>query len=137
ILEKCTELGVTHFVPIISERSEKKNLNYERAQKIIKEASEQSGRGTLPELGETCVLQDVFEKYPMDFIAFDFSGTKLENNKFQITNSKIGILIGPEGGWTERELQVFKDKHIPLFTLGNQVLRAETAAVAVSSLLLL
>lgn len=138
ILEKCTELGVSHFIPVISERSEKKNLNYDRARKIIKEAVEQSGRGTLPKMYEAIPLEAVFEKYSMPFVAFHIDGEHFRqgNDKFPMTNNKIGILIGPEGGWSERELVLFKEKNVPIYSLGNQVLRAETAAVAVSSLVL-
>lgn len=155
ILEKCTELGVSHFVPIISERSEKKNLNYERANKILKEASEQSGRGTLPKIHDTILLQDVFEKYSMPFIVFHADGENFrqENSKFPqetfakakvhgqaISNfkeNKIGILIGPEGGWGEKEIALFKEKNIPIYSLGSHTLRAETAAIVASTMVLI
>jgi len=142
ILEKCTELGVSNFVPIVSERSEKKKINYTRAEKIVKEASEQSGRGTLPKIFETILLQNIFEEYNFPCIAFHVEGESFRqsNIQYQISNAKenkIGILIGPEGGWSEKEIELLKEKNIPLYSLGNQVLRAETAAIAVSSLLLL
>src|SRR3989338_5781535 len=56
VLQKCTELGVSRFVPILAERSEKKNLDMERAKRIIKEASEQCGRGDIPGLREVMSL---------------------------------------------------------------------------------
>ena len=52
VLEKATELGVTHIIPVQMDRSEKKGVNYERAHKIVREAAEQSGRVTVPILGE-------------------------------------------------------------------------------------
>jgi 16S rRNA (uracil1498-N3)-methyltransferase len=145
ILEKCTELGVAHFIPIISERSEKKDLNMERAHKILKEASEQSGRGTIPGLYEILTLEDavnyaVQEKVTM--IAFHLSGTLFNDEikkqyQEKSKQQKIEVLIGPEGGWSDKEIEFLKSKNIPVYSLGNQVLRAETAAVAISSLLLL
>ncbi|MBX4198161.1 16S rRNA (uracil(1498)-N(3))-methyltransferase [Candidatus Parcubacteria bacterium] len=163
ILEKGTELGVSHFVPMLSERSEKKNLNIERAEKIIKEASEQSGRGIMPELHEVTDLGDLMtaeireklgiEVLPM--IAFDPQGEKFDlarhlearlpsslqrqspSTMLGATNPPVGVLVGPEGGWTPKELELFKLHNIPIYNLGPQILRAETAAIAISSLLLL
>lgn len=142
VLEKCTELGVSHFVPVISERSEKKKLNYDRSRKIIKEASEQSGRGTLPKIYETISLLEVFEKYRTMFVAFHADGVNFRQSNFQIQiakvkESKIGILIGPEGGWNENEMNLFKEKNIPIYSLGNQILRAETASIVASAFVLL
>lgn len=135
ILEKCTELGVTHFVPIISDRSEKKNLNMDRAQKIIIEASEQSGRSIIPTVHPITKFEDAITA---EFNCFAFHPT---GDIFTVNHthnfSPIGIFIGPEGGWTEREIFLFKKHNIAVHSLGCQILRAETAAVAVSSLILL
>ncbi|NQV88167.1 MAG: 16S rRNA (uracil(1498)-N(3))-methyltransferase [Parcubacteria group bacterium] len=136
VLQKGTEIGVSRFVPIVSERSEKKDLNMERARKIVEEASEQSGRGVLPEVYEVIKLADVFEKFSIPKIAFDFSGEKFEKEKFD-KSDRLGLLIGPEGGWTENELKMFKERDVMICSLGPQILRAETASIAVASLLLL
>ena len=153
ILEKCTELGVSHFVPLLSDRTEKKDLNIERAQKIFKEASEQSGRGIMPVLHDVRDVKDGLthaEEQNIKLIAFHtdkdaeiFSHEAREKlfKKYSFeskdSEKKLGILIGPEGGWTDREISLFKEKNISLYTLGNQILRAETAAIAISVLLLL
>ena len=142
VIQKATELGVSHIVPIISERSEKKDLNMERAQKILIEASEQSGRVTLPMLNTPEHLDVVLERLAnqdeekMNFLAFDPSGKQFEISD-KGNSKKAAILIGPEGGWTEKELEIFRSKNIPIYDLGSQILRAETAAVAVASLLML
>lgn len=135
VIEKGTELGVSHFHPIVSERSEKKNINFERARKIIKEASEQSGRGSLPILGELTGLEESLNN---DFpcIVFHPMGDKFDRSNFE-KEKVVGIFIGTEGGWSERELDIFKEKGVKVVSLGSQILRAETAAVAVSSLFLL
>jgi 16S rRNA (uracil1498-N3)-methyltransferase len=136
ILEKGTELGVSHFVPIVSDRSEKKDLNIERAEKIIKEASEQSGRGTLPMLHGVIDFEKVFSEYKdIPLIAFHLEGEKFDRPKNYFQNNKLGILIGPEGGWSDKELNMFKGNNIPVLTLGPQVLKAETAAIVISALL--
>ncbi len=135
ILEKGTELGVTHFVPLVSDRSEKKNLNMERAQRILIEASEQSGRVILPTLGEITEFDDAL-KTEMPCFAFHPDGDVFTINHTQ-NYSPIGIFIGPEGGWTDREIFLFKKQNVSIHSLGSQILRAETAAIAVASLILL
>src|SRR3989338_10115008 len=64
IVEKATELGVTKIIPIMAERSEKKNLNEERLEKIAVEASEQSGRGTVPEIEVIISLEEAVQRLP-------------------------------------------------------------------------
>lgn len=135
VIEKGTELGVSYFHPIISERSEKKNINFERVRKIIKEASEQSGRGSLSNVSELVNLENSLNN---DFtaIAFHPTGDKFDKNNFE-KEKVVGIFIGPEGGWSDRELEIFKENKVKILSLGQQILRAETAAIAISSLLLL
>ena len=138
VFEKGTELGVSFFLPILSERSEKKKINKERAEKIITEASEQSGRGVKPYLHELKTLEEILEDFPIPSICFDPSGKDFSVYKDNFLSKKeVGIFIGPEGGWSERELRIFKEKNIPIFSLGRQILRAETAAIAVSAIMLL
>jgi 16S rRNA (uracil1498-N3)-methyltransferase len=136
ILEKGTEIGVSHFVPILSDRTEKKDINMERAVKIIREASEQSGRGKLPELEEPTYLEQAINAARIPLIAFHLSGEKFVSD-FHNAKQKVGILIGPEGGWSDKELELFKEKNVPVYSLGAQVLRAETAAIVIPGLLLL
>ena len=136
VLEKCTELGVSHFVPVVSERSEKKDLNIDRAQKILKEASEQSERGNIPTICEPLYLSEVLHGVDFPVFAFHLLGEKFNAEKI-IDVSRVGILVGPEGGWGEKDLEIFKKNNTQLVTLGSQVLRAETASVAVCTKILL
>ena len=136
ILEKGTELGVSHFRPVITHRAMAKKLNLARARKIITESAEQSGRGTLPALYEPMKLEELLSTYQFPYVAFDPLGKPWTHKDFEKT-SALGILIGPEGGWSEQELKLLRDKNIPIISLGTQILRAETAAIAVTSLLLL
>jgi 16S rRNA (uracil1498-N3)-methyltransferase len=126
VLEKATELGVTHFVPVITERTQGKNLNMERAEKIMQEASEQCGRGDIPTIGDTTDLKDALNENP-DVIIFDMEGNDLSSYKLSTNDYKL--LIGPEGGWSDKELKMFKDLNIQTLKLGDTVLRAETAAI--------
>jgi 16S rRNA (uracil1498-N3)-methyltransferase len=135
ILEKCTEVGVTSFTPVISERTEKKNIDIIRANKILQEASEQSGRCTLPILNEIISLENVLKRDGKNLIAFDGEGEMFIEKFF--STGDVSVLIGPEGGWSDKEISLMKTYEVKIVSLGKQTLRAETAAVAISSLLLL
>ena len=128
VLQKCTELGVSNFMPIIADRSEKTGFNVERAEKIVIEAAEQCGRSDIPHVREPRSLKEAIGEYK-DKINLLFcdepSETIAENN-----DRPTGILIGPEGGWTEAELELFKTEQLGSLNLGHLVLRAETAAIA-------
>lgn len=137
IVEKCTEIGAVAFHPIISERSEKKDLNIERLNKIAKEAAEQSGKTTLPEISEPSDIEKALFDFDGEIFVLDFNGEDMKKVIQTNINKKIGVLIGPEGGWTDRERALFEHEGIKRFSFGSQILRAETAAIAVSALILL
>lgn len=138
VCEKATELGVTKIVPVVTERTLQKNLNRERVEKILVEASEQCGRGNLPILGDQMTLIEVIENYSDVFVCDLSEGNnQLSSTKLQTTtHNQIGILIGPEGGWTEKEREMFKEKSMMTVSLGETVLRAETAGIVGVSFLM-
>ncbi len=153
IVQKCTELGVSAIHPVLSERSdqahsgwarqEKKNLNIERLRKIAIEASEQSGRVDVPEVFEPIDLERALESFKGlsaqagEVFALDF-GAEIFSKAFEkISARPFAIFIGPEGGWTEAEQKLFKKNKVSSISLGSQILRAETAAIAASALILL
>ncbi|MBX4216116.1 16S rRNA (uracil(1498)-N(3))-methyltransferase, partial [Candidatus Parcubacteria bacterium] len=112
IAEKATELGVTHLVPVLADRSEKKGFNDERLRKISVEAAEQSGRMTLMSLHGTFTLEEALRQHNFSLLACDITGVPLAES---VSPEKtLGIFIGPEGGWSERELSMFNEKKIPL-----------------------
>jgi 16S rRNA (uracil1498-N3)-methyltransferase len=148
ILEKCTEIGITDFYPVISDRTIKTNINSERALKIIQEASEQAQRLDTPTLHTISKLEDILDE--LKPIVFDVEGkkwchpgfipgsgnTKNETPHQVRDDSTITFLIGPEGGFSEKELKLFREKKLEIYKLGNTVLKTETAAIVVSGLLL-
>ncbi len=137
VVEKCTELGARAFHSVIAERSEKKDLNIERLKKIAVEAAEQSGKVFIPEIFEPTNLASAIESFDGKLFALDF-GAEIFSNVFEkISARPIGLLVGPEGGWTDAERALFKKHKVESVSLGAQVLRAETAAIAASSLILL
>lgn len=137
VLQKCTELGVRNFVPILAERSEKTGFNVERAEKIVIEAAEQCGRSDIPDVREPILLQTAFETYK-DKVQLLVAEETSSDSNYQVSNIKnpLGIFIGPEGGWTDKELGLFEEARVGHLHLGNLTLRAETAAVAASTRLL-
>lgn len=127
VVQKATELGVSKIVPLITERTVKTGLNKERIEKIIKEASEQSGRTTLPELLEPQKFEIALNSVPpKSSVLFDLTGEKLSSEQnIKITN----IFIGPEGGFSEKEVTLAKESGITIGSLGELTLRAETASI--------
>lgn len=135
IIQKGTELGVSHFIPVISARSEKKDINIERAKKIILEATEQSGRPVPPTINEVIKLEEVFGVFHEPLFVFEKGSEALSKQDLKDV-SQIGILIGPEGGWTKEELSLFENRKATFRSLGSTTLRGETAAIVASALLL-
>lgn len=129
ILQKCTEIGITHFAPLITERSEKKSLNIERAQKILVEAVEQSGWGKVPTITDPILLEKFLEDTTRHIYVLDQDGTPLERGVVD----NVTICIGPEGGWGERDRELFNTNNCPTRSLGEGTLRAETAAIVASA----
>lgn len=127
LLQKATEVGVDEIVPLISERTIKMGVNEKRWQKIIKEAAEQSQSLVLPQLLPVQNLKDVLKNIKGTVIFFDATGVEI--NKTKIKDEVISLFIGPEGGWTDKELEICKDNGAQLFNLGESIMRAETAAM--------
>ena len=141
IVEKATELGVTKIIPIMAERSEKKSLNEKRLIKISTEASEQSGRGSVPIIHPIITLKEALgwvNANKIEAVAFHTEGETLarvglDNLGEGRPRQVIEVFIGPEGGWSPDELDMFHSYKIPVVCLGSQVLRAETAVIAALS----
>ena len=137
ILQKATELGVSRIIPIISERTEVKELNYERAKKIIIEATEQSNQLYPPEISETIKLKKFIEQKEKtsQLLFADVNAKNKIKSKDLNTEKPIVILIGPEGDFSpnERELIVSKSNTIS-FSLSKNILRSDTAVISAISL---
>ena len=138
ILQKATELGVTKIIPIISERTEVKELNLERANKIVIEATEQSNQLSPPEISKITTLKNFMNNLNAAnriFFADINCNKRLKKEDIKVDNLKT-ILIGPEGDFTpaERKMILENGNTIP-FSLSKNILRTETAAISALSLL--
>lgn len=144
IVQKNTELGVTRIVPVITERVIVKNSSeykkMDRLRRIILEASKQSKRSMIPDILEPKEFKDAF---PL-MLAHDVLIVPYENAenyglmklKEEIpTIESCGILIGPEGGFSEEEIEELKESGAKIITLGKRILRTETAGFAAVSML--
>lgn len=139
VLQKSVELGVTEITPIITERTQfdKKfaEAKYERWNKIIKESSEQSERAILPILNNPINFESAIIEATQkgeSYIAWEkeTSGTLNRHAELVSASHTINIFIGPEGGFTEQEIEFAKQNDVKPISLGKTILRAETAAIA-------
>ena len=137
ILQKATELGVSKIIPIISERTEVKELNNERAKKIVIEATEQSNQMSPPEILEITKLKDVLKNLD-ETTKLLFADINAKNNlnfeKFKNFKS-LCILIGPEGDFSPLERQsILSFSQVVPFTMSKNILRSDTAVISAISL---
>ena len=137
ILQKATELGVSRITPIISERTEIKELNYERAQKIVIEATEQSNQFNPPELSKVIKLKDFLEKLDSG-AKFLFADVNSQNNlqKKDVEGDTLKtILIGPEGDFSPSEREsILAKANTTSFSISKNILRSDTAVISAISL---
>ena len=137
ILQKSTELGVSKIIPIVSERTEVKDLNYERARKIVIEATEQSNQLNPPEISEVKKLKDFLKNLDSStklLFADVNSQTILKNDNIK-KGEVLSILIGPEGDFSPAEREsILTVPDVKSFTISKNILRSDTAVITAISL---
>ncbi len=141
VIQKATELGVDSIVPVVSERTIKKDVNMPRIQTIAREAAEQSERMTVPTIDEPVSFTKwaeqkhegsvyFFDTYTESRASMDTArhdSAESSNTKKQEANGTI--VIGPEGGWSPAEQKIAEEKNWHIYSTGANILRAETAAI--------
>jgi 16S rRNA (uracil1498-N3)-methyltransferase len=152
-IEKCTELGVARIVPVIARRTDShlavaSTKRVERWQRIARQATEQSRRAIPPEIAQPIklsaalnlpaalriVLAESEERTLLrDVVKPDAAGYELKDERAKDQGVDVVLAVGPEGGWTEDELQSFRQVGWISASLGNTILRAETAAMAATA----
>ena len=140
-IEKCTELGVARIVPVIARRTEShlattSPKRVERWQRIAKQASEQSRRSSSPEVAMPLKLKDGVAMTATQRIVLSETekGAMLKDCLNADDSGDLLLAIGPEGGWTPDELDLFAQSGWKAASLGPTILRAETAAIAATTL---
>lgn len=154
IIQKSVELGVNNIIPIEMKRcvvklkDKDKIKKIERWQKISVVAAKQSGRNIIPEINQVENLKNIcetFENYDIVLLAYENEKENTiknelkqlkEKNQNKNEDVKIAILIGPEGGITEEEVEIARKKGAKIITLGKRILRTETVALNVLSIIM-
>lgn len=132
ILEKCTELGAASFTPVFTKKSDRYPIGRERAESILLSAIKQSRRFLIPEYREPIELAEIPEK-TLDGIIF--GAIKGGKRHLDASNAKTDILIGPPSGFTEDEETFLIEKGALPFYFETAVLRTETFAVSLLSII--
>lgn len=142
-IEKCTELGAARIIPVIARRTESHLAaaaakRVERWRRIARQAAEQSRQLSPPVIAEPAKLKDVIARPGNNRIVL--SELETQRSLKEILQScaagDIMLAFGPEGGWTDAELEMFRAAGWSSASLGNTVLRAETAAIAAMAIVL-
>ncbi len=148
-IEKCTELGVARILPLIARRTDSHLASAsakrsERWQRIARQAAEQSRRAAPPEIAAPAKLSQILKldtplrvvlaESEKHFALRDILTDCSAADRTSSGNGEIVLAIGPEGGWTDDELQAFRQAGWISVSLGNTILRAETAAVAATAI---
>ncbi|HKJ69665.1 MAG TPA: RsmE family RNA methyltransferase [bacterium] len=136
MVEKATELGVVKIQPLITDRVVRKGIRRDRLKKKAIAAMEQSERAVLPGIAELRPLDEYLEHVPVEntiVAAQQLDNVSILDLLSQNTRESMNILIGPEGGWSQRELESFTRRKLRRVRLGQRRLRTETAAITAIS----
>jgi len=150
IIQKGTELGVSRFIPLklnrcivkLDKKDELKKID--RWKKIAEVAAKQSMRDIVPQIGNIINIREISEvvnEYDVVLVAYELEKNNyIKNELLKIKDNKkeykIAVIIGPEGGIEEKEIQVLKEIGCKIISLGKRILRTETVAINVSSIIM-
>jgi 16S rRNA (uracil1498-N3)-methyltransferase len=138
VIQKATELGVTEILPVMSERSQIKDTRkIVRWRRIAEEASRQSGRNVVPVVHEPVHFRDfLIPENQRGIIFYEDEGLKLSEAVSSLAphTSPLMVIVGPEGGFSEAEVISARGKGFLVTSLGQRILRAETAAISAVAL---
>ena len=147
VIQKCAELGITSITPVQMARSvakindEKGNKKLDRWNKIAAEASKQCGRQKIPLVNNLIIFENIIEnisKYDIVLVPYESEeniSIKQILKGLKSNIASIAIVIGPEGGFSEEEISLLKERGAKICTLGQRILRTETAAIATVSMI--
>lgn len=147
IVQKCTELGVSEIVPMATKRavvklSDEKKISkkLERWQKIAEEAAKQSKRGRIPLVDRLVTLKEAVAELGEDELALMLYESEIENSLKkalrEYDGKAVSVFVGPEGGFEESEAEMLEAAGAKVVSLGNRILRTETAGLAVAAVIM-
>ena len=126
LIEKCTEIGLENFYPVFTEYTQVRNVNIDRLQKQVKEASEQSESLNCPKIHPPQILRTLLKSKTDLYVADERRDAQHFLNQ-SLETKRLSILVGPEGGFSKAEREYFET--LKKYSLGPSILRAETAAI--------
>ncbi|MCB9220640.1 MAG: 16S rRNA (uracil(1498)-N(3))-methyltransferase [Ignavibacteria bacterium] len=129
LIEKCTEIGVSEFQPLITKHTQRKNFKTERFVRKAIAAMKQSQRAILPKINEPMKLEEYMKNQKGTIIITDYAGS----TDYYVTEKKAIVLIGPEGGFSPEEIERLKNKAKYNWRISDNRLRTETAAVVAAT----
>ena len=134
VMKKATELGVRGVYPVFTENCALKVNKQEKWQKVMNEASKQCERAKIPTCYEPITFDELLAKLFDKVIVLAERSTEKSLKQYLSENptkkgEKILAIIGPEGGFSQKEFDYFKSKNLPLISLGDLILKAETAVI--------
>jgi 16S rRNA (uracil1498-N3)-methyltransferase len=141
-IEKCTELGVARIVPVIAGRTEAhlaaaSAKRVERWQRIVRQAAEQSRRASPPEVSPPVKFKEALGlPGSIRILLSESEKDVMLKDSLQSKASDVVLALGPEGGWTTSELDQFREAGWSVASLGDTILRAETAAIVAAAFVL-
>lgn len=136
VVEKATECGVNGIIPLVLDKCIKREVNIDRLIKIVKSAVKQCGRSVIPNISIPSNLKELIKKYPdISIIVCHESGDNGIHviQKIVQNQSKILLIVGPEGDFSKEEIDFLKTNNANLINLGNRRLRSETAVITALS----
>ena len=140
-VQKLTELGVKKIVPFISEYTVQRSEKSDRLVRAAHEASKQCGRAVVPEIGNVVSFDEMTKMLKgYDSVVFAYEGAYADGMRIddavKPTDGSVALIVGPEGGFSEKEAETLRSLgHLPV-TLGKRILRAETASVAAAAVIM-
>nr|MBN2277720.1 16S rRNA (uracil(1498)-N(3))-methyltransferase [candidate division Zixibacteria bacterium] len=147
VIERGTELGLTAFIPMITEKSKvkledekRRKSKLSRWQKVALAAMKQSGRAFLPEIRDFAHFEDILNRYhdSVRLILFDpgFPDVAVDKMELNDHDRPVMILVGPEAGFSRGEIEIAREYHCPIVSLGKRILRTENASPTASAIIM-
>jgi 16S rRNA (uracil1498-N3)-methyltransferase len=127
VMKKATGLGVRNFIPLLTDKAVPVDFNMVTARKIIVRAAEQAGRADVPELRQPAKVDEILDEYAsLQLLVCQADGRPYQN----LGLKKIGLLVGPETGWSQREEALFTARQLPRLAYDLSAGRSETDIIA-------
>ncbi|WMJ76684.1 MULTISPECIES: 16S rRNA (uracil(1498)-N(3))-methyltransferase [unclassified Sedimentibacter] len=147
IIQQNVELGVKSFIPLMTERTvvklndkDREQKKLERWRKIAKESSKQSKRNIIPTVEDIVNVKELLERLKEEnaeiIVPYELEDMKLLKDVLSVPKENYYIIIGPEGGFDIKEIEMFKEAGAHIVTLGKRILRTETAGIVTASVIM-